>query len=96
MINIISVCIKPNFYLFNGANFLVTLSFFDFTKHKFWAFSMMGLGHSLLKEVSGLTFYKKLGTGREGFSIIPDFGQYGFLAVWESEEHANAFFSQSE
>jgi heme-degrading monooxygenase HmoA len=28
--------------------------------------------------------------------VIPDFGQYGFLAVWESEEDASRFFENSE
>lgn len=75
---------------------MITLSFFDFTKHKFWAFAMMGMGHKLLADVKGLTFYKKLGTGKDGFSVIPDFGQYGFLAVWETEEDAQHFFMNSE
>lgn len=77
---------------------MITLSFFQFEGrfNKYWAFKMMGLGHRMLADVKGLSFYKKLGTGKKGFSIIPNWGEYAFLAVWDTEADAKAFFADSE
>ncbi|NJN33401.1 MAG: hypothetical protein HC817_03250 [Saprospiraceae bacterium] len=37
-----------------------------------------------------------LGTGGgNGFSIRPDFGRYGWLAVWDSEHEARAFLKEN-
>jgi spheroidene monooxygenase len=59
---------------------------------KFWALSQMGLAHGGLRGVRGVTFYKLLGTGRQGFSIRPDWAVYGLLQVWEGEALATEFF----
>lgn len=59
---------------------------------KFWALSQMGLAHGSLRGVRGMTFYKLLGTGRQGFSTRPDWSVYGLLQVWESEARAVDFF----
>lgn len=75
---------------------MTTLTFLRFTSNKYWAFKMMGLGHSMLKGVTGLQFYKLLGTGKKGFSIIPNWGEYAFLATWESDADAKAFFNKSD
>ena len=53
----------------------------------------MQLGYSSLADVSGLQFYKMLGTGAgSGFSIFPNLGQYAMLCVWENDQAAEAFF----
>lgn len=74
----------------------ITISFFKFSKNKYWAFKMMGIGHRLLKDTTGLKFYKLLGTGKQGFSIIPNWSEYAFLSTWESEADAQKFFKTSE
>ena len=73
----------------------ITISFFKFSKNKYWAFKMMGIGHRLLKDTAGLKFYKLLGTGKQGFSVIPNWSEYAFLSTWESEEDAQQFFKTS-
>lgn len=75
---------------------MITLSFFKFDSHKFWAFSMMGRGNIMLKKTKGLRFFKQFGTGERGFSILPDWSEYALLAVWDSEKAATDFFSKSE
>lgn len=53
----------------------------------------MQAAHPFLKSVSGLCFYKLLGSGGgNGFSIIPDTSTYALLAVWENRASADAFF----
>ena len=69
----------------------VTLSLFRFdsTYHKCWAFVMMGLARPMLKRIHGLTFWKLLGSGTgQGFTPIPNWGVYGILGVWASQEDA--------
>ncbi len=51
------------------------------------------MGRRTLENAEGTRFSKMLGTGRHGFSVIPDFNQYTFLATWESERQADAFFA---
>ena len=61
--------------------------------NRWWAFSQMQLGKNHLKDVEGLTFFKILGSGaKNGFSAIPNFGTYVLFCVWETEQHAEAFF----
>ena len=56
----------------------------------------MQLGLIQLKNVSGLSFYKILGSGaKNGFSAIPNFGTYVLLCVWESENQAETFFAEN-
>jgi hypothetical protein len=44
----------------------------------------------------GLTFGKMLGTGGDkGFSVLPNWGVYGWLGVWNSEADARDFFRQN-
>jgi hypothetical protein len=52
----------------------------------------MGLAPSRLRDVEGLSFFKLLGTGAEGFSTRPDWSVYGLLQVWEGEGFAEDFF----
>ncbi len=64
---------------------ITTLTLYTFTKNKFWAFQQMGKIPIKENEISGLTFFKFLGTGGgKGFSLWPDFNTYAFLGVWES------------
>ena len=78
---------------------MVTFSFFTFEgfSNRWWAFSRMGLRPFRERMAPGLKFARMLGTGGgNGFSIFPNFGQYGWLGVWDSEAAARAFFSESE
>lgn len=63
---------------------VTTLTFFSFKTNKIWAFKQMGVAPRQLKKISGLQFFKFLGTGGgEGFSLKPDFSTYAFLGVWD-------------
>ncbi|MCO6488620.1 MAG: hypothetical protein J5I98_09400 [Phaeodactylibacter sp.] len=76
-------------------NPITTISFFRYNtlRHRWWAFRQMGLAGAPLEAVEGLRFSKMLGSGAgNGFSIRPDFGTYGLLAVWDSEAAARRFF----
>ncbi len=77
-------------------NQIVTITFFRFEgfKNRFWAFRQMGLSPFLLKNITGLQFAKMLGSGGgNGFSSSPNWGVYGLLAVWKSEDFAQQFFA---
>ncbi len=56
---------------------------------------MMQFAHRPLQKVSGLEFYKLMGTGKAGFNPFPDWSVYAMLQVWKNEEAANSFFSSS-
>ena len=78
---------------------ITTISFFRYTslRNKYWALKMMQLAHKSLGNISGLTFYRLLGSGKgKGFNPLPDWSVYCLLQVWESEEHANEFFNSSD
>lgn len=56
------------------------------------------MGKRLLtpKIAEGLTLAKMLGTGGgNGFSILPNWGTYAWLCVWDTEGDADRFFSQN-
>ena len=77
---------------------VTTSTFFkvETSANKWWAFKQMQLGLSALKNVSGLSFYKILGSGaKNGFSAIPNFGTYALLCVWDSESQAKNFFTKN-
>lgn len=79
-------------------NQITTSTFFKVETflNKWWAFTQMQLGHNKLKNVAGLTFYKLLGSGAEnGFSVVPNFGTYVLVCVWESEADAETFFREN-
>lgn len=66
-------------------------------KNRYWAFRHMGSAPFQLRKIEGLIFFKLLGAGNgQGFSIRPDFGRYGVLAVWESREAKDNFFRSNE
>lgn len=56
-----------------------------------WMMTQMAFARPILRRVPGLRFWKLLGMG-DGFSLRPDLGGYGLLAVWASPEYADAFF----
>jgi hypothetical protein len=77
---------------------ITTVSFFKMDKfsNKWWAFTQMQLGHRKLKNSDGLLFYKLLGSGgKNGFSVLPNFGIYALFSVWENETKAQAFFDHN-
>ncbi|GAB4130328.1 MAG: hypothetical protein OHK0045_16860 [Raineya sp.] len=77
---------------------IVTLTFFKYKgfKNAWWAFVQMGRLPKLLGQVKGLSFVKMLGSGgKQGFSILPNFGLYGLLCVWDNEAACNVFFQNS-
>lgn len=78
---------------------ITTITFFKYEtfSNKWWAFKMMQFSHQYLQEVKGLTFYKLMGSGKDGgFNPLPDWSVYSLLQVWDSEADANAFWEQSE
>ena len=78
---------------------ITTISFFRYTslRNKFWGLKMMQFAHKSLQNVSGLTFYRLLGSGKgRGFNPLPYWSVYALLQVWESEEDANEFFNSSD
>lgn len=56
----------------------------------------MGLKSLLNPLPKGIAFGKMLGCGRGGFSILPDFSQYGLIAQWKNQEEADNFFSSEK
>jgi hypothetical protein len=76
---------------------VVTLVLYTFKTNKYWAFTQMQLGVSQIQGSKGLQFVKMLGTGSgNGFSIWPNFGQYGMLCVWNDEKSAIDFFANND
>lgn len=74
----------------------VVLSFFSYTKNKFWAFTQMQRAIPKLHQQQGIQFFKTLGTGAgTGFSLWPDFSTYALLTIWDSKEAATAFLTES-
>ena len=75
----------------------VTLTLFGYSgRERAWAFAQMGLARGRIARERGLRFWKLVGSGRGlGFSLRPNWSRYGLLAVWESAEAADAFFSSS-
>ena len=75
----------------NPAFPITTFSVFRFPRQRaWWAFAEMG--KRLLSRRSGADFSKMLGCGKYGFGIFPDWLQYAFLAHWNSQSEAQAFF----
>ena len=60
-----------------------------------WGLAQMGTSPPVLRRVPGLRFFKLLGSGASnGFGLWPNLDRYGFMAVWEDEAAAAAFFAQ--
>ena len=74
----------------------VVLSFFSYSKNKFWAFTQMQRAIPQLQQQQGIQFFRTLGTGAgKGFSLWPDFSTYALLTIWESKEAATVFLTES-
>lgn len=90
----------PFFFLkFKDMGQITTLSFFRYNRSatRIWAFFMMQFAHSHLRQATGCTFYKLMGSGKGlGFNPWPDWSVYSLLQVWENESQADAFFKESE
>jgi hypothetical protein len=74
---------------------IATFTLFRFStfSDKYWAFKMMILAPRSFKKVSGLEFFKVLGSGAgNGFALKPNFSVYAFLAIWSDEQTAKNFF----
>lgn len=74
---------------------IVSFTLFTLTgwSNRWWAFRHMGLYPPILEQVPGLVFAKMVGSGAgKGFSILPNLGVYGLLAVWTEESSAQSFF----
>lgn len=81
------------------SNQIVTITFFRFEdrKQRWWGFRQMGLSPNLLQNIPGLQFAKVLGSGGgNGFSVLPNWGTYGLLGVWDDESAAKQFFTAHE
>ena len=73
---------------------VTTFSLFRFPpRQQWWALSQMGLKSLLNPLPKGIIFGKMLGCGRRGFSMLPDFSQYGLIAQWQNQSDAERFFS---
>lgn len=52
----------------------------------------MNAAHSYLRDTEGLSFYKLMGTGRDGgFDPRPDWGTYAVLTVWDDQSKAETY-----
>ncbi|MAJ31417.1 MAG: DUF3291 domain-containing protein [Flavobacteriaceae bacterium] len=73
---------------------ITTLSFYRFQslKGKIWAFFNVPITQQKLRSITGLHFYKVMGSGKSGFNPLPDWSTYAILQVWDSEKAANDFF----
>ena len=79
-------------------NQITTFTIFDFKtlSNKWFAFKQMGIFPLFLGKVQGLVQFKLMGSGAaNGFGLKPNFSRYCLLAIWESEEAANLFFSEN-
>lgn len=77
---------------------IVTVIFFKVSgfRNKLWALTQMQFGSKQIRDTSGLTFYKLLGSGSgDGFSWYPDFSVYAHLFVWKEEADANKYFEHN-
>jgi spheroidene monooxygenase len=73
----------------------ITLLKYKGFSNQFWALQMMQSAKPHLKNVEGLSFYKLLGSGQDGFKPQPDWSVYALLQVWESEKNAVDFFEKN-
>ncbi len=77
---------------------ITTIIFFRFQSlsSKYWALKMMQLAHQDLQAVEGQQFYRLMGSGKgKGFNPFPDWSVYCLLQVWDNEQKAEQFFTES-
>ncbi len=82
---------------FVASSQIVTLTCFRFSgwRNQLWGMSQMQLALAPLRKVTGLSFFRLLGTGRR-FHYFPDFSVYCLLAVWENTSVAQRFFADND
>jgi hypothetical protein len=83
----------------SGHPSLVTVRFLHFNGFSARRIAFTEMGRSLFQPwiADGLVFCKHLGSGAgKGFSILPDFGVYAWIGVWESDEDAEKFFQYNK
>lgn len=82
----------------NQSQQVVTFTLFRFEgRHAFWIFGQMQKSKKDFSRVAGLEFFKLMGSGgKNGFSKMLHLNVYALLAVWESEQAAEAYFEESE
>jgi spheroidene monooxygenase len=73
----------------------ITLIKYKGVYNKFWALQMMQNAKPYLKNVEGLSFYKLLGSGQDGFKPQPDWSVYALLQVWDNKKQAEKFIGNS-
>ncbi|MDN6310055.1 MAG: DUF3291 domain-containing protein [Psychroflexus sp.] len=78
-------------------NEIATFSIFKFDdfKSKFWALSQMHFAHQTLKTTKNQSFYKLMGSGKQGFRPWADFSTFALFQVWDSIEAAEDFQQSS-
>jgi heme-degrading monooxygenase HmoA len=77
---------------------ITTLTFFNYhsISAKFWAFGMMQFAHKQLQNIAGLQLYKLMGSGKgNGFNPWPDWSTYAIIQIWDDEQSAVTYFTQS-
>ena len=75
---------------------MTSLTLFNFDKNKWWAFKQMGLHRSHFLDITGLQFYKMLGTGSSpGFSMYPDFSTYALHKHGHQKMRRKTIFHQT-
>lgn len=70
------------------------MSFFRFDgfSNRRWAMKQMYASRAKLRKIKGVQFFKLLGTGgKDGYSLMPDFGVYAVFVVWENFGIARSF-----
>ena len=74
---------------------IVIVSLFNYKSihHKWSAFVRMGKPPLMQHKVGGLTFWKAMGvgSGAHQFGVLPDWGKYVLLTVFDSETNAQKF-----
>lgn len=91
-------CLKSRAH-FRWAGFPIPMSITTLTVftlkpgNRRWGLAQMGTSPRALKQVTGLRFFKLLGSGAaNGFGLWPNLDRYGLMAVWEDEAAADTFF----
>lgn len=76
---------------------IVSITFFEYRGfgQKWQALTNMGLLPSKIAKVPGLQFFKLMGSGKDGFSIYPNWSTYSLLAIWENKAAAAAYFDSA-
>jgi len=73
---------------------VVTITFFNYEgiSQKWKALTNMGLLPRKIASTPGLSFFKLMGSGKDGFSIKPNWGTYSLLAIWKNRNAAENYF----